>query len=341
MGRTKVSIVGDRFAINGELTYKGRFWNGIRIEGLLMNSRMVQGIFDDDNPDTAGKWAYPDTGAWDADRNTNEFIESMPEWKRHGLAAFTINLQGGSPEGYSEFQPWHNSAFRADGSLKEGYMRRLARILDRADELGLVVILGYLYFGQDGRLAGEFAVKQAVANATAWIMRNGYTNVLIEIANECDYPMYTHDIARAHRVHELIDLARIVAAAISPERRLLVSASFRGATVPSDNVMAAADFLLIHGNSAPAAWIPQQIDRIRERKAYRGQPIVNNEDDHFDFDQETNHMLLTISRGASWGYFDPGASDYADGYQCPPIHWGINTSRKTQFFAKLKEITGV
>ena len=82
-----------------------------------MNSRMVQGIYDDLNPETAPRWAYADTGRWDARRNTREFLAAMPEWRRYGLLAFTLNLQGGSPEGYSKGQPWHNSAFESDGSL--------------------------------------------------------------------------------------------------------------------------------------------------------------------------------------------------------------------------------
>ena len=40
--KTAVSIVSDDFYINGKLTYEGRTWNGHRIEGLLMNSRMVR-----------------------------------------------------------------------------------------------------------------------------------------------------------------------------------------------------------------------------------------------------------------------------------------------------------
>ena len=93
--KTTVSIVGDSFQINGKPTYAGREWRGHKIEGLLMNSRMVQGIFDDRNPETISRWAYPDTQKWDADRNTREFIEAMPEWRKHGLLAFTINFQGG------------------------------------------------------------------------------------------------------------------------------------------------------------------------------------------------------------------------------------------------------
>jgi hypothetical protein len=69
--QTAVTIVGDAFHINGQPTYPGRTWRGHKIEGLLMNSRMVQGIFDDLNPDTAARWACSDTGRWDADRNTS------------------------------------------------------------------------------------------------------------------------------------------------------------------------------------------------------------------------------------------------------------------------------
>jgi len=150
--RTTVSIVGQAFHLNGQPTYQGRSWKGRKVEGLLLNSRMVQGIFDDQNPETAGQWAYPDTGRWEAERNAREFIAAMPEWRRHGLLAFTINLQGGSPQGYSTSQPWRNSAINEDGSLREDYLQRLERVINRADELGMVVILGFFYFGQDERL---------------------------------------------------------------------------------------------------------------------------------------------------------------------------------------------
>ena len=49
---TQVSIRGEDFYINGQPTYAGRVWNGHRIEGLLLNARMVQGIFDDQNLQT-------------------------------------------------------------------------------------------------------------------------------------------------------------------------------------------------------------------------------------------------------------------------------------------------
>ncbi|HLP77629.1 MAG TPA: hypothetical protein VK327_12015, partial [Candidatus Paceibacterota bacterium] len=171
---TTVTIVGEDFHINGRSTYAGRNWRGHRIEGLLLNSRMVQATFDDRNTNTIARWAYADTGRWDADRNTREFIAAMPEWRRHGLLAVTLNLQGGSPEGYSRTQPWENSAFNPDGSLRANDFARLEKILDRADELGMVVILGYFYFGQDERLADEAAVIRATDNTTRWLLEHGW-----------------------------------------------------------------------------------------------------------------------------------------------------------------------
>ena len=76
--KTTVAIRKDQFFINGKATYKGKSYQGHKIEGLLMNSRMVQGIFDDKNPQTISKWVYPDTKTWDAGRNVREFIAAMP-----------------------------------------------------------------------------------------------------------------------------------------------------------------------------------------------------------------------------------------------------------------------
>lgn len=335
--QTEISIRENAFFINGRPTYQGRTWQGHKIEGLLLNARLVQGVFDDRNPNTVSKWAYPDTGKWDAERNTREFIAAMPEWKRHGLLAFTINLQGGSPQGYSRDRPWHNSAFEADGTLRADYAGRLERIINRADELGMVVILGYFYFGQDERLKDEAAVVRAVDNATQWLFDHRWRNVLVEINNECNV-RYDHAILQPERVHELIGRVKGVT---REGRRLLVGTSYGGGTVPRENVVRASDFLLMHGNgvSEPQR-IAQMVRQARAVPGYTSKPILFNEDDHFDFEKRENNFLAAVGEYASWGYFDPGESNYQDGYQCPPVNWGINTERKRGFFRLLAEMTG-
>lgn len=339
VARTEVAIAGEKFLINGQPTYAGRTWDGVSIEGMLMNSRMVQGIFDDLNPETRSRWNYPDTGKWDPDRNTREFIAAMPEWKRHGLLAFTLDLQGGSPEGYSANQPWHNSAINADGSLRPDYLARAAKILDRANELGMVVILGLFYFGQDQRLTDEAAVIRAVDGTVDWLFQRGDRHVLIEINNECNVK-YDHAILKPDRVHELIARVRDRK---KDGRRFLVGTSYGGGRVPDDSVIKVSDFLLVHGNGVKdPARITQMVEQTRAKPAWRPMPIVFNEDDHFDFDKPTNNFVAAVRAGASWGYFDfrMKGEGFVDGYQSVPVDWGINSERKKAFFKKLKEITG-
>src|SRR6266487_4887797 len=74
--QTVVGIEGREFVVNRVPTYAGRSYDGMRVQGLLFNSRMVQGLFDDRNPETRGRWNYPD-GPWDPERNTREFIAAM------------------------------------------------------------------------------------------------------------------------------------------------------------------------------------------------------------------------------------------------------------------------
>ncbi len=335
---THVTIHDDRFMIDGAPTYPGRHFRGHPIEGLLLNSRMVQATFDDANPATRDRWAYPDTGVWDPERNVQEFLDMLPVYRAHGILALTVNFQGGSPEGYSQAQPWDNNGFTPAGDIKPAYFGRMQRVLDRMDELGMVAILGIFYFGQDERLADERAVVHAVDSVVDWVQARGYRHVLLEIANECDVPRYEHPLLTPPRIAELIAHAQQRA---GDEHRLYVGTSFRGNAVPTDNVIAMSDFLLLHGNGVAAPErIAQMVDETRVQPAYRPMPILFNEDDHFDFDQPANNFVAALSRYASWGYFDPGENNYRDGYQSVPVDWGFSTPRKQSFFTFAKQIAG-
>ena len=70
--------------------------------------------------------------------------------------------------------------------------------------LGMVVILGIFYFGQDERLKDENAVVAAVDNTVDWIQKNNFQNVIIEVANESNNQAYKHAVIKQDRIHELI-----------------------------------------------------------------------------------------------------------------------------------------
>jgi hypothetical protein len=240
-----------------------------------------------------------------------------------------------------------NSAIDPEGNLRPAYMARLRRILDRADELGMVAIVGYFYFGQDQRLKDEAAVTRAVLNATNWILDAGYRNVLVEVNNECNIA-YEHEILQPARVPELIEL---VQRQTRNGRRLLASTSFGGTTSrgprdhPDTPVTAAvarqSDYLLIHGNGPnDPALIKRCIAATRELGG-RPVPVMINEDPNFHFSEPANHLLTSIDEYTSWGYYEQGQNNYQDGFQSPPVNWTINTDNKRQFFELVKKVTGV
>ncbi len=337
-GDTEVSIRGDMFLIDGKPTYAGRTWQGHKVEGLMLNSRMVQAIWDDRNPETRSLWKYPDTNSWDPDRNTREFLAALAEYRNHGLLAVSLNMQEGNPHGYQNDQPWRSSGYTDDGVPRPEYLVRLGKILDRTDQLGMVVILGLFYFGQDQTLKGEKEILHATDAMADWVLGHGYRNVLIEADNETNVAKYDHEILKPARIHELIERVK---SHTQNGRRLLVSTSYGGGAIPRENVVRAADFLLIHGNGVTdPEKIAEMVRKTRAVAGYHPMPILFNEDDHFNFEKPLNNFVAAIGEYASWGYFDPGAGNYKDGYQYPPVNWGINTETKRAFFFKVKEITG-
>lgn len=363
MSQTRVSIEGEKFLINGRPTYEGRRFEGRPVEGLLYNTRMVQAIFDDENAGSRAQWAYPDTGTWDAERNVSEFIAQLPTYHGKGIRAITLNLQGGMPVvGTEKAQPWVNSALTPDGALKPAYFDRLERVLHACDRQGIVVILGYYYFGQDENMADEAAIIRGVDAVTEWLLETGLENVMVEVNNECDVPLYEHEILTPARVHELIDRIK---SRSKDGRRLLVAASttnwpfkqqaglpltrgndaanvdqaFRDRLARGrvETVIDASDFILFHGNGLDAEGIDKVIAVIKDSATFRDnpRPLCINEDSTL-----VANLNAAFRHYVPWGYYDQGRNNYRDGFQSPPVNWAISTPEKERFFDRVAEITG-
>jgi hypothetical protein len=352
---TSVEIEGSRFFINGKPTYEGICGKGRTVEGLLMNSRMVQAIFDDENPATVATWRYPDTGRWDPERNTDDFCAALPEYRRHGLLAVTVGLQGGGAVFTDEiYNHYVNSAFACDGALKPAYMYRLNRVLAAADQCGVVVIVNYLYWRQASRFLNDSAIERAVAEATHWLLATGYRNILLDIVNEANGWPGTSTLLAPENAHRLLEITRNVTL---NGRRLLASISTCGGpSLPTPRWQSAEDFHLPHGNGLTAPELADKLRRLQATELYQRhpKPIVVNEDSIF-----VENMEAAVAEGCSWGFYCQGyGSHYRDrmdwttrpreacykelsGYQTVPVNWGINTPDKRAFFGQLSEITNV
>lgn len=350
--KVEIGICGNAFLINGKPTYEGVTFNGKKVEGLLFNSRMVQGIFDDENPETREFIKYPDTGIWDADRNTDEFCAALKEYRSYGLLGITVGLQGGghyyNPEIYDNYI---NSAYHPDGTFKEAYFNRLYRVLKAADDAGIVVIVNYFYWKQVQKIPEEktlFSITEAV---TAWLLETGFKNVLVDIFNEagngCKIPACYSD-----NVYKLIEVAQNVEL---NGRRLLVSASSRGGnSISVGKWCEREDFSLPHGNSCTPEQLRKKIRSFKDSREYKKKirPILINEDSVF-----LENLDAAFDEYVSWGFYCQGyGSNYMDrmdwtrkkretdfarlsGFQTVPVNWGINTEIKQKFFNRVKEIS--
>jgi CubicO group peptidase (beta-lactamase class C family) len=269
--RTHVAVHKDQWLLGGAVTYRGA-----KAEGRLMNVRMVNAVFEDTR--------RPD---FDPEANTDRFVRHLPDYVGHGVRAFTINLQGGMP-GYEGAV---NSAFDADGNLRPAYLRRVRRVIEACDRQGAVVILGCFYQRQDQLLKGETAVRAGVVNVAQWLKGCGFTNVVLEIANEFGHGGFDHPLLRtAVGQVELIGLAK------EAHPDLLVSTSGLGdGTVPRE-VARASDFILIHLNGTKTEDIPARLEALQGF----GKPVVCNEDARVGA-AGARAAEVCVAHGASWG----------------------------------------
>jgi len=278
--KTCISTKEDKWFINGKITYANT-----PAEGLLMNVRAVNVTFEDRNrPDFNSK------------ENTERFLQALPDYRAHGVRAFTLNLQGGMP-GY---EGAHNSAFNPDGTLRPQYLERIKRVIDACDHHGCVVILGCYYQRQDQILQDAEAVRRGVVNAAKWIESQGYTNVVLEISNEFNHGGFNHAILKGVAGQlELIELAQRTVPG------LLVSTSGLGNGRMPDAIAETADFILPHYNSTKLADIPKRIQALKRF----GKPIICNEDDKVGPDA-ARAAELSVENGASWGYMNKQVNQY-------------------------------
>ena len=292
-----------------ELTYTPG-WQGEgfseEVRGTLPNLRAANGILDDEGDNMTD--VDPD---FTADGNTDEFISNLDSYREHGLIATDVNFQGGNA-GIGVKNP----AFESDGTLREEWKERAARVIEAHAERNMVVVLGLFYFRQDEVLEDEDAVRNAVTNATDWLIENNYRNVIIEIANEYnDDDSYDHDII--HTDEGMAELIRLAQSRFDDaDFRLAVSASrFGDGSWPDGEVADAADLALLHCNGLDAEDCAEAAAEAQEGHDY---PIVVNEtdntkgtysDDTLEEDRRTIDEMTAV--GASWGFMLNQWNQYA------------------------------
>ena len=229
--KTRVALVNGFWEMNGKPTHPGS-----AAEGLLTNIRVVHAVFEDRNDASRPK-------GFDADANTAAFVKKVPEYVAHGVAAFSVNLQGGDP-GY---EGAINSAYEADGSLRDEYMKRVAAVVEACDQAGAAVILGCFSPQQDQTLDDDEAIETAAKNVATWVVKRKYTNIILQIADA-----HTDDGYDRAVLKDPIALAKLTERLKGAEAKtLLVSSSGAPNGRVDHQVGSASDFLFMRFNKLP------------------------------------------------------------------------------------------
>jgi len=210
-------------------------------------------------------------------------------------------------------------------------MSRLDQVIRAADANGMVVDVSLFYYKQVGRLTDSAAIQTGINNVVDWLDAGGYTNVLLETANECNIGGFSPPVDCASQPTTIANIQS------RSGGKLKVSVSYTGGTIPDASVVAQEDFIELHGNSMSASGVAGMVATVKGMAAYQAnpKPIIFNEDS-----TSVANLDATAQAGASWGYYDQGSNNYVDGYQSPPTNWGINTAPKQAFFAEVANLTG-
>ena len=320
--KTKIEISQNQFLINGRPSYSELPNPNPAALGLLWNQRVINGVFDDRVDKT--RFNQFKMGVFDAEKNTDNLIASLPEWHKYGLRAFTVGFQGGGTRHCAEITEVDNNPFGRDGkTLDPAYAARMHRIITAADELGMVVIVCFLYWAQILRMDGEEAAVSAVKTGCEFLRGGGYTNVMLDVVNEYGIGLYN----RWPLLHKPENMARLIANAREWSGGM-PSASSNGGGRADKEVIAASDIALIHGNNLYRGQLYDFFNKAH--KMADGKPVICNEDSPC-----YSYVDVGLETYVSWGYYN----NYTK--QIPPADYGVTPGEDLFFARRMARATGI
>ena len=278
----------DRFyARNGPsapwgLTYDGgRFRR--RVRGSLAMVRVTQALFDDE---------WLNERSFDPALNTSRLIEQLDLFKQHGIAGVVVGLQGGDP-GYAtdvngvERGPSADlgeksgalvSAYNPDGSLKPDWMARLDRLIQAANQRGLIVCLVLFQQNQDESLESPEAIVAAARNVGTHLVELNARNVMIDVADAWDEPEGHWDHRRFIPRYVEFLIRSVRSEFQYAEFSVPIGASSGSGMLYPMSLARLCDMVLLQGDGRSAA---DKLARSRQFKQY-GRPVLMVSDTNGD-----------------------------------------------------------
>lgn len=189
MTNTKL-LVAVLICCAGDLCQAGEYVFAVRGDQLLLNGRPFKVL------------GLRCSNALISNQTTQDLIDHLPQYKDYGVNTVSVFFMGsrfGDVQGY-----------RPDSTLDPVYSARMAKIIEAADQHGMVVLVGCLYWSKSRAKEPLQAWQQAdanraVANTVAWLKEHNYRNVFVDVDNEG----MAHD-ATGWSIREMIDACHVV-----------------------------------------------------------------------------------------------------------------------------------
>ncbi len=149
------------------------------------------------NGATVQLWGVRAANAIHDQTATDDLIEMLDAYERHGIESVSISVQGGRT-GNSPNTSRQYNLFNADGTLKPDGLARLRAVLDALDARGMTACVVYFYQERDQDITIDDASNRylfaAIDNLTRWLTDEGYRNVFVDVANEHAHGGFDHAI---------------------------------------------------------------------------------------------------------------------------------------------------
>ena len=169
MGRLSCSVILVSVLFLAAQAFAGQYVLGVKGNQIVLNERPVKIL------------GLRCSNALTSEVKTDELIANLDGFKSYGVNTISVFLMGsrfGDIKGY-----------RPDASLDPTSATRLGRIVEAADERGMIVLVGCLYWSTSiakADLAGwqQADANKAIRNTIQWLKNRNYRNVFVDVDNE-------------------------------------------------------------------------------------------------------------------------------------------------------------
>ncbi|MCL1793385.1 MAG: hypothetical protein FWG34_05920 [Oscillospiraceae bacterium] len=312
------------------------------------------------NPDSEGKLigvcsdvcAFFDAGVADVEKNREEFIKDLDDWRNSGVNLVTLGLQSPNPFGEyykkareqdkSKNISFESSAINPDGSLNSVYLEYAAKIIEAAKRAGLAVFVNIFSSSCEDMFEDEFAIVNGAFNVADWLLEKKFPNVMANVT-DVSHTFYKSSVLSGGGAIKILKSLKEKAG-----KKLILGAGLKSTkNIPEGlmgEYMESSDFIPIYSNAENAKSeyntkkMIGDIHRFKKAMAQKGAniPIIVAKGDDLSERYNSygkNNLAEALENGASWCYYDK------QGFVLLPVNWDKNSSaEKSNFFRTVENI---